>query len=442
MWTYHPELLAPPVPRYTSYPTAAEFHDRISAADMAAGLDAIAPATPVSLYLHIPFCREICWYCGCNTGAANRSERLEAYVDRMIAEVEMVAARLAGRGRVARIAFGGGSPNALAAPTFARLADATVAAFACRDAEVSVEIDPRGFDSRWAAAIVAAGVSRVSLGVQSLAPQVQAAIGRIQPLEVVARIVGQLRDAGVRSLNFDLMYGLPRQLISDLDETLSAAIALQPDRIAVFGYAHMPSAIPRQRRIDGSQLPGPAARFAQAAHAHGQLTNAGYAAIGFDHFARPHDPLARAAAAGRLRRNFQGFADDPAEVLIGFGASAISEFPDRLLQNEKNNGRYHMAVAAGRFATTRGVLRSAADRAHARAIADVLTLGQTDVANLPEPSRRHVIDALDRFEAARLLSWSGSVVSLAPAALPYARTIAAAFDAYRGGSQPALSRAV
>lgn len=440
MWTYYPELLARPVPRYTSYPTAAEFHDRIIAADMGDALDEVAPGTPVSLYLHIPFCREICWYCGCNTGAANRSARLESYVDTLIVEMGLVADRLNGRGQISRIAFGGGSPNALPPATFARLAEAAGAAFACRDAELSVEIDPRGFDSRWAAAIVAAGVTRVSLGVQTFAPQVQAAIGRLQPFDSVARTVALLRDAGVTSLNFDLMYGLPGQWLADLDETLAAAIALQPDRLAVFGYAHVPAVIPRQRRIDGSALPGTAARFAQAAHAYAQLTAAGYAAIGFDHFARPHDLLAKAAASGQLRRNFQGFTDDSAEVLIGFGASAISEFPDRLLQNEKNNGRYHMAIGAGRFATTRGVFRTAADRMHAAAIAEVLTAGRTDVAMLPD--RGGIAEALQPFEAVGLVGWAGTTLSLTPSALPYARTIAAAFDTYRAGPQQGFSRAV
>ena len=440
MWPYHPELLAVPVPRYTSYPTAAEFRDDINGNDMGEALDAVVPGTPVSLYLHIPFCRGICWYCGCNTGAANRSARLESYVDTLVAEVTMAAARLNGRARVARIAFGGGSPNALPPATFARLAEATVAAFDCRDAELSVEIDPRGFDSRWAAALVAAGVTRVSLGVQTFAPQVQAAIGRVQPLATVARIVALLRDAGVTSLNFDLMYGLPGQWLGDLDETLAAALALRPDRLAVFGYAHVPAAIPRQRRIDTSQLPGAAARFAQAAHTYAQLTGAGFDAIGFDHFARPHDPLARAARSGQLRRNFQGFTDDPAEVLIGFGASAISEFPDRLLQNEKNNGRYHMAVAEGCFAATRGVFRSADDRLHAAAIAEILTVGRTDIAPLPD--RFEIAKALQPFEAAALIDWQGSIVELAPAGLPYARTVAAAFDTYRLGAGKVFSRAV
>lgn len=440
MWTYLPELLATPVPRYTSYPTAAEFHDRVSAADLGGALDEIAIGTPISLYIHVPFCREICWYCGCNTGAANRSERLEAYVDRLIDEMALVAARLEGRGRVGRLSFGGGSPNALPPTTFARLAEAAVAVFQCRDAELSVEIDPRGFDSRWAAALVAVGVTRVSLGVQTFAPAVQAAIGRVQPFAAVARTVDLLRLAGVTSLNFDLMYGLPGQWLEDLDETLTAAIALEPDRLAVFGYAHVPSVVRRQRRIDTSALPGTATRFAQAAHAHARLTDAGYAAIGFDHFAREHDPLAQAAASGRLRRNFQGFTDDPADILIGFGASAISEFPDRLLQNEKNNGRYAMAVSAGRFATTRGVFRSPDDQRHAAAIADILTAGRTDIAMLADQSR--IENALRPFERAGLIERAGSVVRLAPEALPYARTIAAAFDTYRAKPGQALSRAV
>lgn len=440
MWPYHPDLLTTPVPRYTSYPTAAEFHDRIGPGDMADALDALPDGSAVSLYLHIPFCREICWYCGCNTGAANRVARVETYVDCLMDEVALVADRLDGRARVARIAFGGGSPNALSPVTFARLVTTVISAFATPAAELSVEIDPRGFDADWAAVLAAARVSRVSLGVQTFAPRVQAAIGRVQPFDTVARNVAMLRGAGVTSLNFDLMYGLPQQTLADVDETLTAALALQPDRLAVFGYAHVPAAIPRQRRIDAEQLADTEARFVMAAHAHDRLVAAGFVAIGFDHFARPCDPLAQAAATGRLRRNFQGFTDDTSTVLLGFGASAISAFPDRLLQNEKNNGRYQMAISSGRLAANRGLYRSVSDRAHGAAIAAVLSTGRADVAALADRSR--IVEVLRPFEKAGLVRWHGSQLCLAPEALPYARTIAAAFDTYRNGSAQAFSRAV
>ena len=440
MATYHPELLATPVPRYTSYPTAADFHDGFGSADMAAALAAVADDEPLSLYLHIPFCREICWYCGCNTGAAGRGDRLAAYLEGLAAEIALAARHLDGRGRVTRIAFGGGSPNAVAAPDFARLLATVRREFGADDAIVSVEVDPRNLDSEWAAMLDATGVTRASLGVQTLAPAIQAAIGRVQPLAVIERSVRLLRDAGITSLNFDLMYGLPGQRDDDLAETLAQSIALGPDRLAVFGYAHVPHLIPRQHRIDGSALPDVAERFAQAALAHDRLTGAGYAAIGFDHFAKPGDPLAVAAATGRLRRNFQGFTDDPSNVTIGLGISAISVFPDRLLQNDKHSGRYHLAVGNGRFASYRGCRRTIADLMRAWIIEAILAGGCADTGLLG--ADRTIRLRLAPFEAAGLLRWQGSRLDLAPGAMPYARSIAAAFDDYRDASPVQLSRAV
>lgn len=274
MWTYHPDLLATPVPRYTSYPTAAEFSDDVGAAEMGAALGRVEAETELSLYLHIPFCREICWYCGCNTGAANRSARLDAYLARLSDEIELVAWRLGGRGRVGRIAFGGGSPNAIAPAAFTRLVDQTRAAFGATNPVLSVEVDPRGFDAEWAAALGAAGVSRVSLGVQSFDPAIQAAIGRVQPRADIAATVALLHGAGISSINFDLMYGLPGQTAEALAASIDESIALGADRLAVFGYAHVPHLIPRQRRIDATALPDAAARFDQAALAHARLTAA------------------------------------------------------------------------------------------------------------------------------------------------------------------------
>lgn len=340
MTTYHPELLATAVPRYTSFPTAAEFHGGIGEAEMGQALDAIAADTAVSLYLHIPFCSQLCWYCGCNTGTLGQTgnpgqgNRLQAYLKRLAAEVSLIAARLDGRGRVARIAFGGGSPNAVAAPDFTALLQLVRHAFNADDAIVSVEIDPRGLDAEWAAMLKAQRITRASLGVQTLDPAIQSAIGRIQPLAVIEAAVGMLREAGIDSLNFDLMYGLPGQQSAALADTLAASIAMAPDRLAVFGYAHVPHLIPRQRQIDDSALPGAAERFAMAAMAEDMLTRAGYQAIGFDHFAQSDDPLAVAARQGRLHRNFQGFTDDDADITIGMGVSAISAFPGLLAQNE------------------------------------------------------------------------------------------------------------
>lgn len=440
MWTYHPDLLATPVPRYTSYPTAAEFGKGVGPAEMAAALDRVAPQTDLSLYLHIPFCREICWYCGCNTGAANRTARLDAYLFRLSEEIDSIARRLDGRGRVGRIAFGGGSPNAIAPEAFLRLVTQAKAAFGASAPVLSVEVDPRGFDAAWAEAMAKASVSRASLGVQTFDAGLQAAIGRVQPRADIAATFDLLRGARVESINFDLMYGLPGQTDEALADSIGESVAMGADRLAVFGYAHVPHLIPRQRRIDAAALPDAAERFAQAALAHAALTGAGYDAIGFDHFARPQDAIAVAAREGRLRRNFQGFTEDEAEVLIGLGASAISQFPDLLVQNEKNAGRWHMAVSSGRLAAARGVRRSSDDQWRAAVIEELLCQGHADLAGIA--GRAAIALRLARFAALGLVRWEGSMLLLAPEALPYARVIASAIDQYRGSAPARFSSAV
>jgi oxygen-independent coproporphyrinogen-3 oxidase len=439
VWTYHPELLATPVPRYTSFPTAAEFREDVAPDDMIEAIGGIVGRAVISLYVHIPYCREICWYCGCNTGAANRAHRLASYLERLEQEIKLFARYLDPSVRVGRIAFGGGSPNAISPQQFDRLVDVLKGAFDCRETVISVEIDPRGFDASWADALKRHRVSAVSLGVQTLSPALQAAIGRVQPWAMIDESVTLLRSAGVDSINFDLMYGLPGQTDADIEATILGCLDLAPDRLAVFGYAHVPSMLPRQRRIDASALRDTATRFAHAAFAHDLLTVSGYEAIGFDHFARPHDALAIAAEAGTLRRNFQGFTEDRADVLLGIGASAISAFNDRLLQNEKNTGRWGMSVAAGLFAVSRGLRRTPDDQRRARAIESLLCRGHADVSalNLTYLHRR-----LSRFEAHGLIWWEGVTLHISEDAPPYIRAIAAALDPYRQQSALAFSSAI
>jgi oxygen-independent coproporphyrinogen-3 oxidase len=435
MWTYHPDLLAQPVPRYTSYPTAAQFTADVGANDLAARLDAVEADAPLSLYVHIPYCHDICWYCGCNTGAANRVQRLTAYVEALEREIALVAGRLNGRGRVARIAFGGGSPNSLPLVDFVRLLQHLLLCFDARHAEISVELDPRRLDAKWISTLAAMGVSRVNLGVQTFTPHVQAAIGRIQPLDMVERAADQLRAAGITT-GFDLMYGLPGQSLDDLTATLKVSIAMRPGRIALFGYAHMPQLLPRQRRIDGSSLPDLGERFDMTAQGYRLLTASGYDAIGFDHFALPQDGLAIAAREGRLRRNFQGFTDDPADILLGLGASAISQFPDLIVQNEKQAGPWRMQVERGALSAARGTFRTPDDRRRGRIIEAILCRGEAHVGvGLPMPD-------LSRFERLGLVRLSEGRVQLKRDALPYARSIAAAFDSYLQPAEKRFSHAV
>ncbi|WP_338466271.1 radical SAM protein [Novosphingobium sp. ZN18A2] len=427
-WDYYPELLATPVPRYTSYPTAAEFTD----GDFApAHRQALADLRgSASLYVHIPFCEKICWYCGCNTSAANRTGRVASYLEALLAEIEIVSGLLDPSVRITRIALGGGSPNAITATDFVRLIDCLSLHFRTEAPDISIEIDPRSLTREWLMAMRGVGVKRASLGVQTLDPKVQAAIGRIQPREDIERAVENLREAGVASLNFDLMYGLPFQDDTVLAETLDATIGMAPERIALFGYAHVPHMIARQRKIDDSELPGQVARFRMAAEGYARLARAGYRPVGFDHFALPHDDLARAADSGTLRRNFQGFTEDQAPSLIGLGATAISEFPGLLVQNEKNAGRYRMLSAAGKVTGRRGVRRTDEDRRRGAVISALLCQGQAMVD--PE-LLSGVRDRLEPFIARGLARLDGRHLSLECGSEPYARTIAALFDAYRAG---------
>lgn len=441
MWSYHPDLLATPVPRYTSYPTAAEFHEGVGEAEQRAGLQGIRADEQLSLYVHIPYCREICWYCGCNTGAANRSQRLANYLERLSQEIDLVAEKLDGRGRVVRIAFGGGSPNAIAPDQFGALIEQLKSAFSMGITPLlSVEIDPRGFDAEFAAALADAHVTRASLGVQTFDPTVQAAIGRVQSRETIERAVGLLRDAGVNSLNFDLMYGLPRQGEAELLESLELSQEMGADRLAVFGYAHVPHLIPRQRRIDATSLPGPGQRFEQAELAHDWLNGQGWTSVGFDHFARYRDPLAAAAREKRVRRNFQGFTDDRCDTLIGLGASAISRFNGSLVQNERNSGRYGIKVDAGRLASVRGIATPSSERRRAKLIEELLCQGSADIGDLPD--RLSIRFRLRELEYAHLIRWSGWRVDLCPNGLPYARSVAAALDLWRVRSDAQFSNAV
>ena len=437
MWPYHPDLLATPVPRYTSFPTAAEFGPDVGPDDLA---EAISTATgDVSLYVHIPFCEKICWYCGCNTAAANRPQRLASYLDALHREVELVGAMLPAGARVRRVAFGGGSPNAISPVDFVRLFDALVLHMPLFDPLVSLELDPRSLGESWGAVIRGVGATHASLGVQTFAPHLQEAIGRIQPRDLIDSSVQWLREAGITSLNFDLMYGLPGQTMDDLAETLALASGYRANRIALFGYAHVPHMLPRQRRIDGTALPGQEARFRMAAAGHAQLTAAGYRAIGFDHFAQPGDPLSRAADAGTLRRNFQGFTDDPAPVLVGLGASAISSFPTLLAQNEKNSGRYRMLLSQGRLATALGKRRSVEDRRRGSIIEELLCRGR---AKVDQATADAVSERLRPYLEPGLAAFINGYLEIADKGLPYARSIAAAFDPYRQQSVRRFSSAI
>lgn len=436
-WPYHPDLLATPVPRYTSFPTAAEFRPEVGAAEMDAALR--SATGDVSIYVHIPFCEKICWYCGCNTGAANRRQRLASYLDALHRDIAITGVRLDRGVTVRRVAFGGGSPNAIAPTDFVRLVDALTLHVPLDNPVWSIELDPRTLTAEWGSVLSFVGVTRASMGVQTFAPHLQAAIGRVQPDSDIVRGTELLRQSGVTSLNYDLMYGLPGQVLADLEATLARSVELGADRIALFGYAHVPHLLPRQRRIDDRALPGQAERFSMAQFGYDYLTAAGYVPIGFDHFALPGDPLAIASQEARLHRNFQGFTDDTSQSLVGVGASSISSFPQLLAQNEKNAGRYRMLLSQDRLSAALGVQRSTDDQRRGAVINDLLCRG---AARIDADLGSIVADRLEPFISRGLAQLSAGQLRIMPGGLPYARSIAALFDPYRQDNQRRFSSAV
>ncbi len=347
---------AQPVPRYTSYPTAPHFHAGIDAGTYGGWLAAMPEGEPVSLYMHVPFCDSLCWFCGCHTRHTLKYDPVALYLESLLKEVETVGSRLAGRSPVVEMQWGGGSPTILSAADTQRLVEAVRSHFTVSpDLAFGVEIDPRGFDAERVETLVRCGLTRASIGVQDFDPAVQAAINRHQSLTETAAAVSALREAGVGSINLDLVYGLPYQTRDSVAATAEAVVGLKPDRIALFGYAHVPWMKKHQSMIDETLLAGPEERFAMANRVASLLTAAGYVRIGFDHFALAADSLARAADEGRLRRNFQGYADTPADSIIGLGASAIGRLPQGYVQNATPTGDYMRRIAADGLATVRGI---------------------------------------------------------------------------------------
>jgi oxygen-independent coproporphyrinogen-3 oxidase len=424
------------LPRYTSYPTAPHFSETVDARTYRHWLSQVPEEAEASLYLHVPFCRSMCWYCGCHTTVTREDGPVLDYLEALRREIGTVSSVLPRRLAVGHVHFGGGTPSLLRPDDFLALMDLLRLRFRLRpDAEVAVEIDPRTFARPMAAALGAAGVTRASLGVQSFDPKVQQAINRIQSFERTAAVTEDLRAAGVGGINFDLIYGLPHQTLASCLETVARCLELRPDRFAVFGYAHVPGFKPHQRRIDEAALPGSAERHAQAEAIADALQGAGYRRIGLDHFARPDDPMARVLDAGTLHRNFQGYTTDGGDLLLGFGASAIGRLPQGYVQNAVVLGGYLKRAMAGELATLKGIALSEDDRLRAELIERIMCDFQVDVAAV---CARHGRDAagflaelpgLDRLVSDGIAVREGGSVRVPEPARPLVRAVAACFDA-------------
>jgi oxygen-independent coproporphyrinogen-3 oxidase len=423
------------VPRYTSYPTAPHFGAAVGPDLYATWFAELPPASPLSLYLHVPFCAELCHYCGCHTKAVRRREPLDDYAQSLSKEIALVRER-AGAHKVSHLHWGGGTPSMLGGSRLTEITDRLAHAFdlsALR--EHAIELDPRHVDRPLVRALARIGVSRASLGVQDFSPHVQEAIGRVQPYEVVERTVETLREFGITRINFDLMYGLPRQTTKDIRRNIALAVSLNPHRIALFGYAHVPWFRTQQRLIAAATLPGPASRLEQMEAAREALVAFGYEAVGLDHFALPDDDLAIAARTGGLRRNFQGYTTDDAAALIGFGASAIGRLPQGFVQNAPDTGGYARAVAADRLAAARGIALSPDDRLRGQIIERLMCDLKVDLADI---LRQHGADesfadereALQPLVARGIARVAGDIVAVTTAGRPFVRLVAAVFDSY------------
>lgn len=411
------------VPRYTSYPTAPNFSPEVDEREYRSRLNALPGEENVSIYLHVPFCRELCWYCGCHTTVTRRHAPISRYVSTLVGEVDLVAGELPSRPRVSHVHWGGGSPTLLTPEDVELVREALGRAFDFGPlTEHAIEVDPRTLKPEWARSLAVAGVNRASLGVQSFDPKVQEAINRRQSFEITAAAVGMLREHGIDAINFDLIYGLPFQTIRSCLDTVEQALELRPNRFAVFGYAHVPSFKPHQRKIDEAALPGAAERREQAQAIAIALVAAGYRQIGLDHFALPGDSLALAAQAGTLRRNFQGYTTDSCKVLLGFGASAIGRLPAALVQNATRIPDYEGRIDSGRLATVRGCRIDAEDERRGAVIESLMCNYRADLGGVDAPVRE--------LEADGLIRRSGDMIEVVEDARSLVRSVAAAFDTY------------
>jgi oxygen-independent coproporphyrinogen III oxidase len=437
------------LPRYTSYPTAPQFSDAIGHEAYGRWLGTLPRETTASLYLHIPFCRAMCWYCGCHTTITRRDAPIVDYLAVLRREIDLVAERLGAPLRISHVHFGGGTPTIMKPAEFIALIELMRRRFSFDgDAEIAVEIDPRTLTPAMIAALGEAGATRASLGVQSFDPAVQRAINRIQTFEQTAHAVTGLRGAGVQGINFDLIYGLPHQTVESCTGTVRQCLELRPDRFSVFGYAHVPGFKKHQRKIDEAMLPDSAARYAQAEAVAGALTEAGYRRIGLDHYALPDDSMTQAQDKGVLHRNFQGYTTDPSDDLIGFGASAIGRLAGGYVQNEVVLGPYAERIARGEFATAKGYALTADDRLRATLIERIMCDFQVDVGQVcrqygarPE-AILHPNVRLRTLEKDGIVRIDGHMLSVNDDTRFLVRSVASAFDAYLEASSRAHSRAV
>lgn len=428
-------------PRYTSYPTAVQFHAQVGAFDLLHALrESRRAVRPLSLYVHIPFCANICYYCGCNKVITKDRGRAQGYLQRLEHEIQMLACHLNPAQVVEQLHFGGGTPTFLSHDELRQLMARLRASFRLLDddsGDYGIEIDPREADWSTMGLLRELGFNRVSLGVQDLDPAVQRAVNRLQSLEETRAIVEAARTLQFRSVNIDLIYGLPKQTAEGFARTVEEIIALQPDRLSVFNYAHLPERFMPQRRIESADLPAPEVKLAMLERTIRQLTAAGYRYIGMDHFALPDDELAVAQEELTLQRNFQGYTTHGHCDLIGLGVSAISQIGDLYCQNSSDLNEYQSLLSSNQPATRRGLFCNEDDRIRRAVIQQVICHFHLNFAEL---ERSFSIDFASYFAAEQaeltrmardgLIRISDSGIEVLPAGRLLVRSLCVVFDAY------------
>ena len=432
-----------PGPRYTSYPTADRFVEAFTAEHF---LQALAQrhdmggvggaGAPLSLYIHVPFCESVCYYCACNKIVTRDHGRAAAYLDALEHEMALAAAALGERVQVSQLHFGGGTPTFLSDEELSRLMAAIRTRFELLPkGEFSIEIDPRTVTRQRLAHLRALGLNRVSFGVQDFDAQVQQAVHRIQPFEQVEALMRDARELGFESINVDLIYGLPRQTPESFERTVRQVAGLRPDRIAMYGYAHLPTRFKPQRRIEPAELPSGGQRVGMLAQALAGFVSHGYQYIGMDHFALPDDPLAQAKRQGRLHRNFQGYSTQPDCDLIGLGVSAISRVGPCYSQNAKTLDEYYDALRSNQLPVVRGLALTRDDLVRRAVIMSIMCHGRLSYESV---ALAHLIDVRSYFAAeiealeglARdgLVTLSEDGLEVTPLGWYFVRSVAMVFD--------------
>ena len=430
-------------PRYTSYPTAPQFRADFDEAALRAVIRASNEEPiprPLSLYVHVPFCLSPCFYCGCNRVITHDVSKADRYLERLYREIELMAPLFDRDRPVRQLHFGGGTPNFLDLPRMRELMESLARHFSFSHEsrrEYGIELDPRFADGDYVRGLAELGFNRVSVGIQDFDPLVQQAINRIQSVAQTREVLEAARASGFVSASVDLIYGLPRQTVAGFDRTLGEVIALAPNRVAVYGYAHLPTLFKAQRQIEANELPDPATRLALFGRALERLTAAGYVYVGMDHFARADDELVRAQRAGTLQRNFQGYSTHGDCDIVGLGVSAIGRIGDSYSQSARDLTGYYAALDAGRLPIVRGLALDADDVIRRELIGELMCHGVLDMQAFGARHRLRFEDyfaaelrRLQRLADDGLVVVSERTIQVSSRGRLLLRSIAMCFDAY------------